>query len=75
MQNDIIKKMIETRTDNDESQRTLSKEIGYHHIQIARYETGENKIPLDYLIKFCKHYNVSADYILGLPKGLNWPRE
>ncbi len=22
----------------------------------------------------CLYYHVSADYILGLPKGLDWPR-
>lgn len=22
----------------------------------------------------CNYYGVSADYVLGLPKGLNWPR-
>lgn len=70
----MIQRMIDTRTDHDESQRDLAKAIGYHHVQIARYETGVNKIPLDYIIKFCNHYRVSADYILGLPKGYQWPR-
>ena len=23
----------------------------------------------------CLYYHVSADYILGLPKGLDWPRQ
>lgn len=70
----MIQRMIDTRKDHDESQRTLAKEIGYNQVQIARYETGENKMPVEYLLKFCKHYGVSADYILGLPKGLSWPR-
>lgn len=70
----MIKRMIDTRNDHDESQRALASAIGYHQVQIARYETGENKIPIDYLIKFCEHYGVSADYILGLPKNLDWPR-
>ena len=26
------------------------------------------------LAKLCRFYGVSADYILGLPKGLQWPR-
>ena len=67
-------RMIDTRNDHDESQRDLAKAIGYHHVQIARYETGANKIPTEYIIRFCEHYGVSADYILGLPKGLSWPR-
>lgn len=70
----MIQRMIDTRNDHDESQRDLAKAIGYHQVQIARYETGENKMPIDYIIKFCNHYRVSADYILGLPKGYQWPR-
>ncbi len=27
------------------------------------------------LKELCRLYKVSADYILGLPKGLDWPRE
>ena len=36
--------------------------------------TGKRYMPIDILAKFCQHYSVSADYILGLPKGLQWPR-
>ena len=67
----MIKRMIEVRTDHDE---TLSAAIGYHQVQIARYEVGKYVPPIDYLIKFCLHYHVSADYILGLPKDMDWPR-
>ena len=28
----------------------------------------------NHLIKFCQHYGVSADYILGLGRGMKWPR-
>lgn len=70
----MVRKMIEVRQDHDESQNELSKSIGYHRVQIARYETGENTPPIEYLVRFCKHYRVSADYILGLPRGLEWPR-
>lgn len=70
----MIEKMIAVRTDHDESQRDLAKAIGFHQVQIARYETGANTPPINYIIAFCKHYGVSADYLLGLPKGLNWPR-
>jgi len=62
------------RADHDESQRDLAKAIGWHQVQIARYETGKVTPPIDFIIAFCTHYNVSADYVLGLPKGLHWPR-
>lgn len=71
----MIQRMIEERIDHDESQRDLAKAIGYHHVQIARYERGTNTPSIDYIIKFCEHYKVSADYILGLPKHLRWTRE
>lgn len=68
-------RMVAIRTDHDESQRTLAKAIGFHHVQIARYETGVNTPSIEYLVKFCEHYRVSADYILGIPKGYDYPRE
>ena len=53
----------------------LAAAIGYHQVQIARYETGHNTPPIAYLVKFCQHDHVSADYLLGLPRGLDWPRD
>ncbi len=71
---DYIQRMIDVRVDADETQRDLATAIGVNHVQWAKYESGVNEPPIRYLLKFCEHYNVSADYILGLPKGLNWPR-
>lgn len=70
----MIQRMVDVRVDHDESQRELAKAIGYHQVQIARYETGVNAPPIDYLLKFCQHYHVSADYLLGLPRNSEWPR-
>ena len=70
----MIRRMVDVRIDHDESQRELSEAIGYHQVQIARYETGRNAPPIDYLLKFCQHYHVSADYRLGLPRDFEWPR-
>ncbi len=70
----MINRMIAVRHDHDETQRDLAQSIGWHQVQIARYETGKVTPPINYLIAFCEHYNVSADYILGLPRGLEWPR-
>lgn len=70
----MIQRMVDVRTDHDETQRQLAAAIGYHQVQIARYETGKNVPSIDYLVKFCKHYRVSADYLLGLPQNYEWPR-
>lgn len=70
----MIKRMVDIRIDNDETQKELGEAIGYNRVQIAKYENGTNTPGIEYLVKFCIHYNVSADYILGLPKGMEWPR-
>lgn len=71
---DIAQRIIDTREDNDDTQRELANALGINHIQWANYERRKNEIPTRYIIRFCEHYKVSADYILGLPKGLEWPR-
>ena len=71
----MIQRMIDIRIDHDETQRQLAAALGYHQVQIARYETGHNTPPIAYLVKFCEHYHVSSDYILGLPSNLDWPRK
>ena len=71
----MIQRMIDIRIDHDETQRQLAAALGYHQVQIARYETGHNTPPIAYLVKFCEHSHVSADYILGLPSNLDWPRK
>lgn len=62
------------RVDHDESQAALAAAIGISQKQYSRYEIGTNELPLRYLVRICVHYGVSADYLLGLPRGLEWPR-
>lgn len=70
----MIERMKAVRQDHDETQKELSIAIRYNRIQIAKYENGTNTPGISYIEAFCRHYEVSADYILGLPKGLSWPR-
>lgn len=37
----------------------------------SRYENGVNALPIHHLITLCRHYNVSADYVLGLTESKN----
>ena len=70
----MIERLKATRIDHDETQEELAKAIGFHRVQIARYETGKSTPPINFIIAFCNHYHISSDYILGLPKHLNRPR-
>lgn len=62
------------RLDADMTQAAIGAILGIPQKQYSRYETGANEMPLHYLVEFCKIVGVSADYLLGLPRGLTWPR-
>ncbi len=54
------------REDRDYTQTEIGKVIqksqqGYNHI-----ETGRAELKIDDLIKLCRFYNLSADYMIGL---------
>ena len=68
------KRLCELREDNDMSQDEVAKLLGMKQPQYSRYELGKRDIPTELLKKLCVIYNVSADYILELPKDLEWPR-
>jgi len=71
---EFYKKMKEIRQDAEETQQNIADILNITRPQYQLYESGKRYMPIDLFIKFCEHYKVSADYILGLPKGLNWPR-
>ncbi len=71
---ELMRRMVEVRIDHDDTQRSLAAELNVNHVQWANYERGQHELPVRYLVEFCRHYRVSADYLLGLPRGLEWPR-
>lgn len=70
----IGQRLKASREDKDLTQIAVSKIIGIHPIQIGRYEKDQSSPTAEVIKKLCLVYQVSADYILGLPKGLSWPR-
>ena len=56
------------REDADKTQAEVAKYLGTSQTMYARYERGENELPLRHLIALCDLYGVSADYILGREK-------
>ena len=53
------------REDKDMTQTQIAKMLGMSQTGYSKYETGENDIPTDVLIKLAKFYNTSIDYLLG----------
>lgn len=54
------------REDKDLSQTKLAKIIGMSQTGYSKYETGENDIPTNILIKLAQLHETSVDYLLGL---------
>ena len=43
------------------------------HATISRYEHEKRKLDPETIVTFCKLYNISSDYVLGLPQGMPYP--
>lgn len=56
------------------SQSELGKRLHMSQMAISRIETGSAHLQDIDIIAYCKMFNVSADYILGLPEGLPYPK-
>ncbi len=62
----IYQRVRDLREDHDKTQAQIAIMLGVHTTQYRRWETGESEIPVHIVIKLCKYYKVSADYILGI---------
>ncbi len=58
------------REDADLSQELVAKHLGITRPQYSLYETGKRSFPSEQIAELCKFFHVSADYVLGLPKGM-----
>ena len=54
------------REDADLSQRQLAAYLGMSQTGYSKYETGENDVPTQILIRLASLYRVSTDYLLGI---------
>ena len=53
------------RQDRDLNQTQVAKMLGMSQTGYSKYETGENDIPTEILIKLARFYETSIDYLLG----------
>lgn len=60
--------------DGDYQVQEIADAVGVNRKQVQRWQKGDAEMGIYKLKELCNLYKVSADYILGLPKGLNWPR-
>lgn len=70
--NIIAQRIKELREDRDIKQKEIADYLEIRQNVYSRYETEFSELPTHHLKKICMFYGVSADYILGLPKGLKY---
>lgn len=62
------------REDYDLTQDELAVMLGVTRQQIYRWEQNKQEMGACKLAQICQRFDISADYLLGLPRGLRWPR-
>ena len=67
-------RLLFLRESKELTQEEISNAIGIKRQQYRRYEAGINLLPITHLKTLCEVYGVSADYILGLPEDLKYPK-
>lgn len=71
---DYIERLTNLREDTDTDQKTIANLLNCKQSAISKYEKRRNKYKVEDIIKLCLYYQVSADYILGLPQGMKYPK-
>lgn len=61
----MYNRIRDLREDRDLTQEQLAKILGMSQTGYSKYETGENDVPTQVLIKLADFYHTSVDYLLG----------
>ena len=59
-------RLRDLREDADMTQTQVAKYLGMSQTGYSKYETGENDIPTQVLIRLAALYSVTTDYLLGI---------
>ena len=73
MESTIGEKIKAFREDLDMNQTELGKMVDMTQRKISYIECGKYEPSIEDIKALCNFFNVSADYLLGLKKGLEYP--
>lgn len=59
-------RLRDLREDADMTQTQVAKYLGMSQTGYSKYETGENDIPTQVLIRLAALYRTTTDYLLGI---------
>ncbi len=63
---DLVSNLKRIRTERRLTQDDIATVLSVNQQQYSRYELGINEIPVHHVMKLCKFYGISADWLLGL---------
>ncbi len=61
------------REEKNINQTSLGKAVNMTQRKISYIECGKYEPSVDDIVALCRYFKVSADYLLGLPRGLAFP--
>lgn len=62
--------LSELRQKREKSQRAAAKDLGISQSLLSHYENRVREPGLDFVLRACEYYGVSADYLLGRPASM-----
>ena len=61
----MYSRIRDLREDAGLNQTKVAEYLGMSQTGYSKYETGENDVPTEILIKLARFYDTSVDYLLG----------
>lgn len=71
---DYVDRLTAMRQERDISQKEIARILNCQQSAISKYERKLREYKIKDIVLLCKFYNVSADYILGLPDDMPYPK-
>ena len=65
MRHDFAGVLSQLRREKKMSQRKVAEDLNISQALLSHYEKGVREPRLDFVIRLCEYYGVTADYILG----------
>ncbi len=71
---DYVDRLKMLREDHDLSQSQVAEILKCKQSAVSKYERRVVPYSVENVVKLCEFYQVSADYVFGLPEGMPYPR-
>ena len=62
----IGERLLEVRKDHEDTQQDLANKMNVSKFTVSSWEQGKSEPSHEMLVRICRLYHVSADYLLGL---------